>query len=77
MKIFCVITIARMCEGEFIFIRTEGAFKQASKADELLKKLKQSFVDIEGKVKLVKLSTSQGEAICQCEAGVFELELEE
>jgi hypothetical protein len=74
-KIFCVITVARQIDGEYIFIRTEKAFKDAAKADDLLKKIKNDYVTPEGKWKPQLISTPNGEATCQCEAGVFEIEL--
>lgn len=76
-KIFAVITVARQIDGEYCFIRTEKGFTQASKADEHLKKVKSQFVDAEGKLKVIRLTTPHGEADCICEAGAFELEIEE
>lgn len=75
-KVFAVITIARQVDGEYVFVRTEKAFRQASKADEYLKKLKNDFTQ-DGKAKPVNVSTPQGDAICMCEVGAFELELED
>lgn len=76
-RIFCIITVARQIGGEYIFIRTERAFKKASKADEFLSKLKSTLVDSEGKPLAVELSTPNGSAKCYREAGCFEIELEE
>jgi hypothetical protein len=76
-KIYAVITVARQIDGEYVFIKTEKAFKSAEKADLLLKSLKKQFVDNEGKWKPQLISTSNGEAKCQCEVGVFELEIDE
>ena len=75
--IYAVITVARQIDGEYVFIKTEQAFKSAEKADLLLKSLKNQFVDKEGKWKPQVISTSNGEAKCQCEVGVFELEIDE
>ena len=75
--IYAVITVARQIDGEYVFIKTEKAFKSAEKADLLLKSLKNQFVDKEGKWKPQVISTSNGEAKCQCEVGVFELEIDE
>ena len=44
MKVFAVITVARQVDGEYIFIKTEKAFKSAQKADECLKKIKSNNV---------------------------------
>ena len=60
-----------------IFIKTEKAFTSAQKADECLKKIKSSTVAPDGKWKPQKIETQNGEAICQCEVGVFELDLED
>jgi hypothetical protein len=76
-KLFAVMTIARQINGEYVFVRGEKAFTQASKADALLKQLKSQFATPEGKVKPVKISTPHGDAECFCEVGAFELEVEE
>jgi glyoxylate utilization-related uncharacterized protein len=76
-KLYAVITVARQIDGEYVFIKTEKAFESAQKADNLLKTLKNNYVTSEGKWKPQLISTAQGEATCQCEVGVFELELEE
>jgi len=75
MTVFAVITIARQIEGEYVFIKTEKAFKSAGKADALLQKLKKNYSTLDGKVKPVKISTPQGDAECFCEVGAFELEV--
>ena len=77
MKIFTVITIARQIAGEYVFCRGEAAYRQASKADELVKKLAKEYITEEGKTKPVKLNSPLGEAVCFCEVGVFELDLED
>lgn len=76
-RLFCVITVARQIEGEYVFIKTEKAFTKASKADALLKSLKQQYVDDQGKPKSVSVSTANGDANCFCEVGAFELEIED
>ena len=75
--VFAVITVARQVDGEYVFIKTEKGFKKASSADALLKKLKKDYVMPDGKFKPVEVSTPQGSAICQCEVGAFELEVED
>lgn len=75
-KIYAVITVARQVEGEYVFIKTEKAFKSAKKADALLKSLKNQYVTEDGKWKPQIVSTGQGDATCQCEVGVFELEVD-
>lgn len=74
--IFVVMTLARQVQGEYVFARAEKAFRQASKADELVRKLAQQYIDAEGKAKLVTLTSPHGEAECWCEVGAFSLELE-
>ena len=76
-KIFCVITVARQIEGEFIFIRTEKGFNSAAKADKLLQHLKADYQNHDGTVKPVRLSTPNGDADCICSVGAFEIELED
>lgn len=74
--IFAVITVARQIDGEYVFIKTEKAFKKASQADKLLQELKKMYATDSGAVKAVKVTTPNGEAECICEVGAFELELE-
>lgn len=75
-KLYAVITVARQVDGEYVFIKTEKAFESAQKADLLLRELKMKYVTEDGKWKPQVVSTSQGEATCQCEVGVFEIEVE-
>jgi 3-deoxy-D-manno-octulosonic acid (KDO) 8-phosphate synthase len=75
-KIFAVITVARQIQGEYVFIRTEKGFEQASKADELLNIKKSQFAGPDGKPMPIKITTPHGEAECLCEVGVFEIETE-
>lgn len=76
-KTYAVISVCRQVDGEYVFIKTDKAFSSAQKADSFLKNLKAQFVTDDGKWKPQVVSTGQGEATCQCEAGVFELELDE
>ena len=75
-KIFAVITVARQVEGEYVFIKTEKSFKSAQKADALLKTLKNQYVPPDGKWRPQQVSTPQGDAVCMCEVGVFEIEVD-
>lgn len=75
-KIYAVISVCRQVEGEYVFIKTNKAFNSAQKADEFLKGIKGQFVTEDGKWKPQLVSTGQGDATCQCEAGIFELEVE-
>lgn len=75
-KIYAVISVCRQVEGEYVFIKTDKAFTSAQKADSLIKTMKSQFVTADGKWKPQVVSTSQGDATCQCEAGVFEIELD-
>ena len=73
-KFYALITVGRQVDGEYVFIKTEKAFKSAQKADAMLKILKAQYVTEDGKWKPQIISTSQGDATCQCEVGVFEIE---
>jgi len=75
-KIYAVITVGRQVEGEYVFIKTEKGFRDAQKADEFLKTLKSQYVTEDGRWKPQVISTSQGDAPCQCEVGVFDLEID-
>jgi len=76
-KVYAVVTVARQVDGEYVFIKTEKAFASAQKADAMLKAVKAQYVTPEGKWKPQVVSTGQGDATCQCEAGVFEIEVDE
>lgn len=76
-KLFVVMTVARQVDGEYVFVRSEKGFFKAGKADELMQKMKSEFTDNEGKPKPIKLVTAQGEALCICEVGAFEVEISE
>lgn len=76
-KLFAVVTVARQVEGEYVFVKTERAFKSAQKADALLKGLKLQYVTPDGRWKPQQVSTPQGDAVCMCEAGVFEIEVDD
>lgn len=77
MRVFAVITVARQVDGEYVFVKTEKAFLSAQKADNYLKQIKNQLVSEDGKWKPQLISTSSGEALCQSEVGIFELEVEE
>lgn len=74
--IYAVITTARQVEGEMVFIKTEKAFKQAGKADALVKKLNADF-RVGDKYKPMKFSTEYGDVECYCVAGGFDIEVED
>jgi hypothetical protein len=76
-NVFVILTVARQIEGEYCFVRTEKAFRKAKKADVLLKKLKNEYTSSDGKAKPVQISTPQGAAVCICEVGAFEVEVED
>ena len=76
MLVYAVITVARQVQGEMIFIKTEKAFKQAGKADELVKKLNADF-RAGDKYKPMNFHTEFGDVECFCTAGGFDLEVEE
>ena len=75
-KVFAVMVVARQINGEYVFLRAEKAFRNASAADELLKNLKVQFTTSEGKPKPIRISTPKGDAECFCEVGAFELNVE-
>ena len=77
MKVFAVVVVARQVDGEYIAIRTEKGFLLAGQADSYLKELKKTFVTESGIPKVTKLTTPHGEMECMCEAGVFEIEVEQ
>lgn len=72
MKVFAVVLVARQIEGEYIAIRAEKAFTQASRADAFMQEIKQQYQN-----KPMKVSTPHGELECRVEVGAFELEIVE
>ena len=74
-NIFCVISIARQIDGEYVFLTVEGAFADPLKADALMQKLKNNMLK-DGKVVPIVLHTSNEKIECLREIGVFETELE-
>jgi hypothetical protein len=69
MKVFAVISVARQVEGEYVVVKVEKAFLQASKADEYAKSLVRAYTE--------SIPTASGPIQCVCERGVFEMDVEE
>lgn len=69
MKVFAIISVARQVDGEFVIVKAEKAFKQASKADEYAKGLAKRYAE--------SIPTPSGSIACICERGVFELDVDE
>lgn len=76
-KIYVVATVARQLDGEYVFVRMDKGFKQASKADAYTQEIKKMYVGGDGKPKTVRVSTPNGTADCICEVGPFEVDIEE
>lgn len=68
-KIFCVISVARQVDGEMCVVKTEKAFKSASKADDYSKSLAKRYAE--------SITTPYGPMPFICERGVFEIDIEE
>lgn len=77
MKAFLVISVGRQIGGDFVLIRTEKAFSSSKKAEDFCLQKKQEFVTKDGKPKSFLLSTGNTNVECMCEAGMFEIEIEE
>lgn len=73
--LFLVLTVARQIDGEYIFIKTEKAYREASMANDLMQRLKLNYTK-DGKAIAVNLMTPHGEVPCHCEIGVFEVKIE-
>jgi len=69
MKVFAVLSVARQVEGEYVVVKIEKAFLQASKADEYAKSLARAYTE--------SIPTATGPIQCVCERGVFEVDVEE
>ena len=69
MKVFAVLSVARQVEGEYVVVKMEKGFLQASKADEYAKSLARNYSE--------SIPTGSGPIQCVCERGVFEIDVEE
>lgn len=69
MKVFAIISVARQVDGEYVVVKVEKAYKQASKADEHAKQLARSYTE--------SVPSPAGPIQCVCERGVFEIDVEE
>lgn len=69
MKVFAVISVARQVEGEYVVVKVEKAFLQASKADDYAKSLARAYTET--------IQTATGPIQCVCERGVFDVDVEE
>ena len=63
------MSVARQVDGEYVVVKAEKAFLQASKADEYSKGLAKRYTE--------SIATPSGPMVCICERGVFELDVEE
>jgi hypothetical protein len=69
MKVFAVLSVARQVEGEYVVVKVEKAFLQASRADEYAKNIARAYTET--------INTASGPIRCVCERGVFEIDVEE
>ena len=68
-KLWCVISVARQVNGEWVVVKTEKAFKKASLAEKYANGLSKSYAE--------KITTPSGVMECICERGVFEIDVDE
>jgi hypothetical protein len=76
MKINVVTSIARQIDGEYVFVKIEGAFVNALKAENLMQNLKKS-MSKDGKAVPTVVNVNNEKIECLMEIGAFEIELEE
>jgi len=69
MKIFAIVSVARQIDGEYVVVKAEKAFKQASKADAYVAGLAKRYTE--------SIPTPGGPMACLCERGIFEMDLDE
>lgn len=69
MKIFAIVSVARQVDGEYVVVKAEKAFKQASKADAYAAGLAKRYTE--------SIPTPSGPIACLCERGIFEMDLDE
>ena len=75
MKINIVTSIARQIDGEYVFVKIEGAFTDALKAEVLMQNLKKNMLK-DGKVVPTVVNVNNEKIECLMEIGAFETELE-
>ena len=68
-KLFAVISVARQVEGEYIVIKPEKVYRDASKAEKYVNQLAKNYAET--------IQTPTGIVQCLCTRGVFELEVED
>jgi hypothetical protein len=74
MNVFVVVTVARQVEGDYIAIKFEKAFSQASKADTYMAQNQKVWTEN------LMIDDAMGHKVsmdCLCERGVHQLEVEE
>ena len=76
MKINIVTSIARQVDGEYVFLKIEGAFADVTKADFFIQELKKNMTK-DGKIVPVMLNVNNEKIECIMEIGKFEIELEQ
>lgn len=69
MKVFCIISIARQVQGEYVVCKVEKAFANSTKASEYANSLARQYAET--------IQTPSGPIPCVCERGVFEIDVEE
>jgi len=69
MKVFAVLSIARQVQGEYICVKVEKAFVNATKAGDYANQLAKQYAET--------ISTPAGTIECICERGVFEIDVDE
>lgn len=75
MKINIIASIARQIDGEYVFVKIEGAFTDALKAEVLMQNLKKNMLK-DGKVVPTVVNVNNEKIECLMEIGAFETELE-
>jgi hypothetical protein len=68
-KLWCVISVARQVDGEWVCVKTEKAFKSSTSAEKYANNLARNYAE--------KITTASGVMNCICERGVFEIDVDE
>lgn len=69
MKAFCIISVARQVDGEYVVVKVEKGFADRDKASKVAEGLAVRYHE--------EITAPNGTSIpCICERGVFEIEIE-
>ena len=76
MILYAVIVVARQELGEYVLVQTQKAFKTEAEAEAMVKTLRKQYLKEDGSYVPVNINTPHGDIACNCEVGIFQIELD-